>query len=256
MCTILLAWRVVPGAPIVLAANRDELLDRPSLPPHLLREDPPLVAGGSDLLAGGTWLAVREDGAIAAVTNRRSDIRDPRRRSRGELPLLLLDTATDAEAHELLSAITPTAYNPFNALYVSPEHAVVAEAHGDALALHTLDPGLHVLTVFDLDDRSHPKVAFLAASFEEAARANGNGAAALLDAMEEILRDRGDPPAREGADAACVDMGRYGTVSSSSVVVHDSGAITYRHAPGKPCVTPHTDVSVLLGPALAQPSSG
>jgi uncharacterized protein with NRDE domain len=254
MCTILLAWRIVPGAPIVLAANRDELLDRPSLPPHLLREEPPLVAGGSDLLAGGTWLAVREDGAIAAVTNRRSDIRDPERRSRGELPLLLLDTGTDAEAHQLVSGITPTAYNPFNALYVSPEHAVVAEAHGEALTLRRLAPGLHVLTVFDLDDGSHPKVAFLATRFEEATRQHGNDAGPLLDAMEEILRDHGDPPVREGADAVCVHLGSYGTVSSCSVVVNDGGAITYRHAPGKPCVTPHADVSVLLGPALAQPS--
>jgi hypothetical protein len=73
--------------------------------------------------------------------------------------------------------------------------------------------------------------------------------------MEDILRDHGDPPRREGADAVCVHMGRYGTVSSSSVVVHDSGAITYRHAPGRPCVTPHVDVSTLLG-ELVQPSSG
>jgi uncharacterized protein with NRDE domain len=254
MCTILLAWRAVPGAPVVLAANRDELLDRPSLPPHLLREQPPLVAGGSDLLAGGTWLAVREDGVLAAVTNRRSDVRDPERRSRGELPLALLDTASDVEAEALLRGITAGAYNPFNALYVSPQLAVVAEAPGDALTVRTLDPGLHVLTVFDLDDRSHPKVAFLTARFEEAARQPD--AAAVLAAMEEILRDHGDPPARQGADAACVHMGRYGTVSSSSVVVDDGGAITYRHAPGPPCVTPHTDVSVLLGPALAQPSSG
>jgi uncharacterized protein with NRDE domain len=244
VCTILLAWRALPGAPIVLAANRDELLDRPSLPPHVLQHAP-LIAGGQDALAGGTWMAVRGDGAVAAVTNRRSEFRDPQRRSRGELPLRLLDQPTDAAARAVLARTAPHDYNPFNALYVSPHHATVAHAHGDALQLRELTPGLHVLTVFDLDDRSQPKVDVLSRRFEVAAEAAQNDAAALLQAMEDILRDHGDQ-ARQGADAACVHMEGYGTVSSSSVVVDRGGAVIYRHAPGKPCVTPHQDCSGLL----------
>jgi uncharacterized protein with NRDE domain len=253
VCTILLAWRLPHRAPVVLAANRDELLDRPSLPPHVLREHP-LIAGGQDVLAGGTWLAVRADGAVAAVTNRRAETRDPSRRSRGELPLALLDTAGEDQAHALLHSLSAADYNPFNALYVSPHSAVAAEAHGDGLRVRHLAPGLHVLTVFDVDDRSHPKVEALSARFERAAAAAADEAA-LLDAMEDILRDHGEP-GRDGVDAACVHLERYGTVSSSSVVVGADGRITYRHAPGKPCVTPHEDVSHLLARAAAQPSSG
>jgi uncharacterized protein with NRDE domain len=244
VCTILLAWRAVPGAPIVLAANRDELLDRPSLPPRLLSERP-LIAAGQDVLAGGTWLAVRGDGAVAAVTNRRSEFRDPQRRSRGELPLALLRTAGDDEAHSMLEGIAAHDYNPFNALYVSPQSAWVAEAHGDGLRLHTLDPGLHVLTVFDLDDRTERKVDVLTSRFYQALEAAPDDAGALLERMEDVLRDHGEP-GRDGVDAACVHLDRYGTVSSSSVVVGGGGRITYRHAPGKPCVTPHEDVSALL----------
>ena len=244
MCTILLAWRAVPGAPIVLAANRDELLDRPSLPPHVLQHTP-LIAGGQDAQAGGTWMAVRFDGAVAAVTNRRSEFRDPQRRSRGELPMLLLDQPTDAAAGAALAALAPHDYNPFNALYVSPRYAAVAHAHGDALELRELEPGVHVLTVFDLDDRTQPKVEVLSRRFEVAAAAARDDGDALLQAMEDILRDHGDAD-RHGADAACVHMDGYGTVSSSSVLVVRSGAIRYRHAPGKPCVTPHRDRSDLL----------
>jgi len=250
MCTILLAWRTVPGAPIVLAANRDELLDRPSLPPRIL-SDQPLIAGGQDLVAGGTWLAVRADGAVAAVTNRRSEFRDPERRSRGELPLALLQTRGDDDAHAFLQHIQAHDYNPFNAMYVSAQHAWVAEAHGDAMRLHTLEPGLHVLTVYDLDDRSRRKVEWLCERFALVARdTTPNDPAALLAAMEDILRDHGEP-GRDGVDAVCVHLDRYGTVSSSSLIVADDGAITYRHAPGKPDVTPHEDYSALL----AQPSS-
>lgn len=244
MCTILLAWRVVLGAPIVLAANRDELLDRPSLPPHVLVAEP-LIAGGQDVLAGGTWMAVRRDGAVAAVTNRRSEFRDPQRRSRGELPLALLRAGGDAEARALLDGLNAAGYNPFNALYASAEQAAVAEAHGDGLTLKPLQPGLHVLTVFDLDDRSQPKVEALSARLERDAGAAGDDPHALLDAMEEILRDHGEP-GREGVDAACVHLDRYGTVSSSSVLVDAAGLVTYRYAAGKPCVTAHQDCSALV----------
>jgi len=252
VCTILLAWRTVPGAPIVLAANRDELLDRPTLPPHVLVEQP-LIVGGQDVLAGGTWMAVRAGGTVAAVTNRRSEFRDPKRRSRGELPIALLRSAGDGEAQGLLDGLAAHDYNPFNALHVSPHHAVVAEAHGDGLTLKPLPPGLHVLTVFDVDERTQPKVDALTARFELAAGAARDDPRALLDGMEEILRDHGEP-GREGVDAACVHLDRYGTVSSSSVVVSDGGGVVYRHAPGKPCVTPHQDLSALL--RAAQPSSG
>jgi uncharacterized protein with NRDE domain len=252
VCTILLAWRAVPGAPIVLAANRDELLDRPSLAPLVLRERP-LIAGGQDVLAGGTWMAVRADGAVAAVTNRRSEFRDPKRRSRGELPLALLGADGDAAARALLDGIAAHDYNPFNALHVSPRRAVVAQAHGDALSVRELEPGLHMLTVFDLDDRSQIKVDVLTGRFEHALGASADDASALLARMEDLLRDHGEP-GRDGVDAACVHLDRYGTVSSSSVLVDEAGAITYRHAPGKPCVTPHDDCSGLLRPVQASGS--
>jgi len=257
VCTILLAWRHLPGVPIVLAANRDELRARPSLAPHVLRESP-LVVGGQDALAGGTWLAIRADGTLAAVTNRRVGERDATRRSRGELPLAMLGTASDAEARALLAGLRPTDYNPFNALYVSPALALVAHAHGDRLDLRELDPGLHVLTVFDVDDRSHAKVAALGGMLDGIAAAAPD-AATLLAGMETLLEERGEP-GRDGADAACVGGDVYGTVSSSSVVVAGSGAIVYRHAPGPPCTTARSDVSFLLhsgaGAAAQPPSSG
>ena len=248
MCTILLAWRHRAGAPIVIAANRDELLARPTLDPHVLREDP-LVVGGQDALAGGTWLAIRGDGTVAAVTNRRvgSADRDPTRRSRGELPLLLLETQSDDEALAFLRGLQPTEYNPFNALYVSPRLAVVAHAHGDAIDVRLLDPGLHVLTIHDVDDRTQRKVKAIAGMLDR----SGDDPD-LLSAMETILEERGEP-GREGVDAACVEVnGIYGTVSSSSVVVHDDGRIVYRHAPGPPCETTRHDVSALFAPRPAE----
>ena len=120
MCTILIAWRCLPGAPLVLAANRDEFIGRPAAAPGIL-VDHPRIAGGRDLLAGGTWMAVAADGRVAAVTNRRSEMRDPSRRSRGELPLATLAAGDDAGMRRLVEGLDPAAYNPFNLLVVSPE---------------------------------------------------------------------------------------------------------------------------------------
>ena len=65
MCTIAILLDVVVGAPLVVAANRDELYARPTRPPESLGAH---VAGGVDVLSGGTWLAIRRDGRFAAVT--------------------------------------------------------------------------------------------------------------------------------------------------------------------------------------------
>lgn len=245
MCTVLVAWRCLPSAPILVAANRDELIARPSAAPALLAPGPPPIAGGRDLLAGGTWLAVAADGRVAAVTNRQSGERDPRRRSRGELPLLLLADADDTAAHARMAALQPIAYNPFDALLLSPRRAVAGHGDGEGrIRLVELEPGPHVLTTVDVDDRTNVKVAALAGRLETAvAGAHGNSAT-LLAAMEEILRDHGGTD-RTGVDAACIHGDVYGTVSSSSIVVATDGSITYRHAAGRPCVTPFAPVDVL-----------
>ena len=50
-------------------------------------------AGGRDLMAGGTWLAVNDHGVVAGLTNKPAEEgRDPSKRSRGEIPLALTST--------------------------------------------------------------------------------------------------------------------------------------------------------------------
>jgi uncharacterized protein with NRDE domain len=72
MCLILVAWRVHPDFPLVVAANRDEFFVRPTAPAAFW-PDAPQVLAGRDLDAGGTWLGVTRAGRFAALTN----FRDP-----------------------------------------------------------------------------------------------------------------------------------------------------------------------------------
>jgi len=69
VCTLIVAWRVFEEAPVCVAANRDEAVDRPSTSPRRWPRDPPVVAP-RDERAGGTWLGYNAEGLLAAVTNR------------------------------------------------------------------------------------------------------------------------------------------------------------------------------------------
>src|SRR5262245_17160908 len=114
MCLLIVAFRVHPDAPLVVAANRDEWLARPALAMDVLRDADPRVLGGRDLLAGGTWLAVSERGLVAGLTNLPAPTgRDPGKRSRGELPLRLALAPTAAEAAAAFAReVRPADYNP------------------------------------------------------------------------------------------------------------------------------------------------
>ncbi len=244
MCTILLAWRCLPGAPVVLAANRDELIARPSAPPGILQASP-LILGGRDLVAGGTWLAVAEDGRICAVTNRHPGdgppvAPDPSRRSRGEIPVMLL-TADPADIPARLAGLGPGVYNPVNVLWLDADRALVAHVDDSGpVRVVDLAPGPHVLTTRDVDDATDPKVAMLSAGVDRALAAGGD-ADGILKGLRAILADHTsatDSP----VDAACIHGDVYGTVSASTVIA-GANRITYEHAPGRPCVTPFATVT-------------
>lgn len=112
MCLILVAWQTHPEFPLVVAANRDEYYVRPSAEADRWPEDPRIL-GGRDLEAGGTWLALRQDGRFAAVTNVR-DGAAKGSRSRGHLPGDFLRGDQDPAAYA--AAVDGAQYGGFNLL--------------------------------------------------------------------------------------------------------------------------------------------
>lgn len=247
MCTILLAWKSHPGSPVVLAANRDELIARPSAPPGILRRSP-LIVGGRDVVAGGTWLAVAADGTLCAVTNRHPGegpplAPDPSRRSRGEIPVELL-TIDPADVPARLAALGPGRYNPVNVLWLGADRALVAHVDDSGpVRVVDLAPGAHVLTTRDVDDERSLKVAMLVAGLDRALAAGGDADTAMTG-VRAVLADHtsaSDSP----VDAACIHGDVYGTVSASTVIAGPD-RVTYEHAPGRPCVTPFAAVPMTV----------
>ena len=69
MCILAIQYQLVSETPILVAANREEAFDRPSLPPSI-QSGKPRVLCGTDQKAGGTWLGVNQHGLLVAACNR------------------------------------------------------------------------------------------------------------------------------------------------------------------------------------------
>lgn len=241
MCTLIALHRCVPGSPLVIAANRDEYLDRPAAPPSIWSRPGHAVAAPRDLRAGGTWLGVNAAGVFAGLTNRPLPQPDPTRRSRGHVVVEALDGGSAAAAARGLASLPAGAFNPFNLLVADRERAF-AVVYDERPHLRELEPGIHVIGNADPNDRAVPKIARLLARAEGVAR---RAPVALLDELAELCREHaGEESARE---SACIHLGAYGTRSSSLLRLGDEafdGA--WQWADGPPCTTPYRDITGLL----------
>ncbi len=184
VCLLIALSRTIPGTPLLVAANRDELYARPADPITVLRGERPRILGGRDELAGGTWLAVNSAGVLAGLTNQPSASRDATKRSRGELPLAFAaypDAATAVA--EVCGRLDPADYNPCW-LLVGDRHTLfsIDLTGGPRPAVQELPPGNYVLENAPLRRGSakQQRVAGLvgAALAADGVAADGAGAAA------------------------------------------------------------------------------
>jgi uncharacterized protein with NRDE domain len=246
------AFQDVPDAPLIVAANRDERLDRPAVAITVLRPDSPRILGGRDELAGGTWLAVNEHGLVAGLTNQPSaDGRDPTKRSRGELPLAFAGYRTAAEAVPGVRAeLDPARYNPCWMLVGDRQSLFfIGIGSGSQPEVEQLGPGLHILENAALRPES-AKAAFVRRLVaEERAAQPDRGAAGTVAALEAVLRSNQPAVTEPRVDelgrtwppeisAPCVHTPAYGTRSAITVVVPAAGRPDVRVADGPPCDTP------------------
>src|SRR5271155_5732475 len=172
MCTLAIYFRAFADYPVVVAANRDEYLDRAALPPTSLG-DRPRIIGGKDLRASGTWLGINQHGLVAGLLNRPladGGPNDAGRRSRGLLCLDALQHSSAAAAADYLARQDGRDYNAFNLLMASRDGAFVAYNRGAEIEVVKLTPGLHLLTNADVDDFECPRISRSYGRFAELAQ--------------------------------------------------------------------------------------
>jgi uncharacterized protein with NRDE domain len=244
MCTLAIYFQVFGDYPVVVAANRDEYLDRAALPPTMLGERPRIV-GGKDLRAQGTWLGINEHGLVAGLLNRRiadSGPNDANLRSRGLLCLDALQHSSAAEAARYLASQRARDYNAFNLLLASREAAFVAYNRGAEIEIMQLAPGMHLLTNADVDDFECPRISRSYSRFAELGQREdfARDPVARRAELAELLADHSTQlDARTGRpNSLCLHLGEYGTRSSSLIFMRrDSVSVEHFFAAGPPCTT-------------------
>lgn len=163
MCTLVILRRPRHPWPIIIGANRDEMMARPWRAPGRHWSDRPEVLGGLDELGGGTWLGINDHGVVAGILNRTGTLGPlAGRRSRGELVLEALDHADADQAAAALKRIEPASYRPFG-LVIADNRDVFWLRHTDPaghtpVTVQPLPPGLHMVADGDPDDRRHPRI--------------------------------------------------------------------------------------------------
>lgn len=187
MCLILFAYKVHPSYPLILAANRDEFFDRPSVPADFWKAKPQVLAG-RDLQGKGTWMGMTKEGRYAAITN----YRDPGSwrndtLSRGKIVSAYLTGKMSPEPY--LKKIMPQAqnYNGFNLLLGDVSDLFVYSSRGEK---QKLTSGIYGLSNHLLNT-PWPKVSRGKRLLKSALDKKGDE---LEKSLFDLLADRHVPP--------------------------------------------------------------
>jgi hypothetical protein len=242
VCTVVLLIRPDHAWPLVLAANRDERVDRLWDPPAAHWPGQPGVIAGRDRTGGGTWMGVNRHGVTAAVLNRQGSLGPAAgKRSRGELPLIALEHGSASAAAAAITAIDAGGWRSFNLVLADRDGTVFVRGlgHGSPQRM-ALAPGLHMVTAHDPDDPDSPRVARHLARFEAAEPPTPDN----RRAWQAILSDRSGPP---GEQINVFPRAGFGTVCSSLLMLPRQGLPVWRFAAGPPHAAPFLPVPLAPG---------
>jgi hypothetical protein len=229
MCTVVVLFRPGGPTPMMLAANRDEMLARAWDPPEAYWPEQPDVVAGRDRSGGGTWMGMNQAGVVAAVLNRQGSLGPaPGKRSRGELPLLALRHGSAGAAAEAIAGLDAGAWRSFNLVLADRDGAIFVRGLGYGHpAAEVLPAGLHMVTSRDPNDLRSPRVARHLPRLRAAAAPDTDGWAA----WRAVLADRSGAA---GEQMNVVPRGGFGTVCSSLVALRGDGGVEWLFAAGAP----------------------
>jgi len=220
MCSIILR---LTQAGTFIAANRDELIRRPWSPPAAHWPDYPGIIAGRDETAGGTWMGVNVHGVMAAVLNRHGTLGPaPGKRSRGELPLLALESQDAAAAAAKIAALDASAYRSFNLVTADAQSAYLVRGRGAGTPeLTKLPQGVTMITAGEPNDTAEPRIARHLPKFR----------AAAWEDWPSLLADNAPPFA---SALNIPPQNGFGTVCAALLELHAGAPPSLRFAAGPP----------------------
>ena len=233
MCLLFFSYRTTPGYRLVVAANRDEFLSRPTAPLGYLDKNK-IVLAGRDLQGGGTWLGITAQLKFAAITNYREPAANRADApSRGEILKNYLSGELDAGQYMSSLAANGDKYNGFN--LILGDRKKLYYYSNRSVGPQLLAPGFYGLSNHLLDV-PWPKVVrgkeLLRPLMVETAR---------IDPFQLFgaLKDRQPPPDEQLPDTKVgldwerllstifIDGADYGTRSSAVITVTEEGCVKF-----------------------------
>ncbi len=236
VCTIAVALQGIRGAPVALAANREERYDRPASPPAVVTTNPAVFAP-TDTVAGGTWIGINEFGLAAAIANRPSPRTGDRSRGwivRDALACSDVAAATDA----IRERVREHTYAGFMLVLIDNEQASTITWNGEWMH-RPLESGVHVIT----NNGVNGETAKSATIRSRLMSLDGATTEAWTNRTQTVLADHASGACEHGQDA--------GTRSSSIIACDEDGTVHYQFADGPPCVTSYE--TYLDGPIGTNP---
>ncbi len=242
MCTLIVSFRQHPSAPLIIAANRDELRGRPASPPR--RWEGESFVAPRDEQAGGSWLGLTSSGVFVGVTNRFASERFLDRESRGALVIEALRAPSASALRASLETLPAKRFNTFHLLYADAHAAFVtwndgAQVHHDSLA-----PGLHVVTERSLGGDDHGRSKLITSAWPSLERQDGVPTAKALQGL------LAKPNPADPAGGVCVDWPALNYGTRSSLVLFVAPRLVNSRwfwAEGRPDRTPFIESPGLIG---------
>lgn len=256
MCLILLSYEQHPRYPLIVAANRDEYYERPTAPAAFWT-DAPHVLAGRDRVAGGTWMGVTREARWAALTNYRDpDTRTHDAPSRGALVANYLRATPPPAAYMQRVAAKADQYNGFN-LFVGRPGALMYYSNRNG-TIRSLSAGVYGLSNHLLDT-GWPKVERGRKKLRQQLAADTIEPDALLDLLHDTTRPADERLPETGIGLAgerllspmFIEGDHYGTRSSTVLIVHRSGRVTFverTFEEGEPAMTQRYDFDSTAAP--------
>lgn len=146
MCTLVIARNLFKGFPIVVASNRDELLDRPSEPARICDGIGHKILTPRDLQRFGSWIGVNEFGVFAGLTNRIDIVSTGGKMSRGDLVMQALRHHSAKEALISFRDLVADMFNAFHLIIADRNSMFLIKSDGRRIERTYEESGLLVVT--------------------------------------------------------------------------------------------------------------
>ena len=230
MCLIVFSYqenkestKAFPGA-LILAANRDEYYERPTKSMHWW--EPEKILAGKDLQAGGTWLAVSDDGRFAAITNYKELVNGKvDLKTRGELVSNYI-TSKGLSSLDYLENIKGINYAGFNLLLGDKEGIHYFSNRTEEI--DKLEPGIHAVGNLLLNSQTKKSIK-VKNQFKELLQTNPDEDA-LLEFMKDDSGDLSDfnmagfkETEHEEIPYRFIKSNYYGTRNTTIITINETG---------------------------------